>query len=416
MHMKKLIAFILIVMLLISATACGKKDDSSHSGETSSRDFDKNDYEKIVSSNNKLGFDLLATSDPDDKGNTFISPTSLLMALSMVYNGADGKTKKEIADVLHAKGIEVDELNKANASLMSIMNDDSEQIHLDVGNSIWLNEQFHFQDDFVKNNKDYFHAAIQEINVDDRKTPDKINDWVKKATNDKIEKIADSPLDPNMVAMLINAIYFQGEWTNEFDEKETADRTFYLSDGTKKDVPLMKQKRELAYMENDNFQAVSLPYGEDGEMSMNIFLPQESTNMKDFQKKLTDVNWEEWKSEFQRQKGTIMLPKFQLEYEAALNEPLKNLGMTTAFDKDEANFEKMIEEDDPLWISKIKQKTFIDVNEKGTEAAGATSSEMDTTSAPVDEPFQMEVNRPFFITITDEKTETILFMGTIFNP
>ncbi|MBM7599588.1 serpin B [Virgibacillus halotolerans] len=417
--MKKLIALISITILLISATGCGEKDDSSHAGETSNRDFQKNDYKKMISSNNELGFDLLATTEPDDNGNTFISPTSLLMALSMVYNGAVGETKEEIADVLQVEGIDVGKLNKANASLISIMNNDSDQVQLDIANSIWLNKRFQFQDDFAKNNKSYFNAEIQEINVDDRKSAEKINDWVRKATNYKIDKIADSPLDSDMVTMLINAIYFQGEWTNEFDEKETADRTFYLADGATKDAPLMKQKRELAYMENDNFQAVSLPYGEDGEMSMNIFLPKKNIDMIDFQEMLTNENWAEWKSEFQRKKGTIMLPKFQLEYEATLNEPLQRLGMTTAFDKDEARFERLIEEDAPLWISKVKQKTFIDVNETGTEAAGVTSIEIVTESSaiqPDDDSFYMEVNRPFFISITEEETDAILFMGTIFNP
>ena len=365
--MKKMIVSTLLVLSLV---ACGKEDDNSIVKDNAN--FDKNDYQKIISPNNALGFHLLDEVDPDEDGNIFISPTSLLMALSMVYNGADGETKKEIADTLQAEGMEVDELNKANASLMSIMNDDSKQVQLDVGNSIWLNGVFHFQDDFAEKNKDYFNAEIQEIDVDDEKSADKINDWVKEATNDKIDKITDAPLDSNMVAMLINAIYFQGAWTNAFDENETADQAFHLDDGSTKDVPLMKLKEDLMYMETDGFQAVALPYGDDEEMSMHIFLPGENSSLRDFRKKLTNENWEKWKSEFQEQKGTIMLPKFQLEYEATLNESLAALGMEKAFDKDKANFEKMIEEDDPLWISEVKQKTFIDVNEEGTEAAGAT--------------------------------------------
>lgn len=412
--MKKMIVSTLLVLSLV---ACGTEDngsdDSDMEGDTN---FDKKDYHKIISPNNTLGFHLLEEVDPDEDGNIFISPTSLFMALSMVYNGAEDETKKEIADVLQAENIEIDELNKANASLMSIMNDNSDQVQLDVGNSTWLNAQFHFQDDFAKSNKDYFDAEIEEIDVDDDKSADKINDWVKEATNDKIDEIADAPLDSNMVAMLINAIYFQGEWTNAFDEDETSDETFHLDDGSTKDTPLMKLKEDLMYMENDDFQAVSLPYGDDEEMSMHIFLPSEDSNLKDFQEKLTSDNWGEWQSEFQEQEGTIMLPKFQMEYEATLNKSLEALGMETAFNKDKANFENMVKEDDPLWISEIKQKTFIDVNEEGTEAAGATSSEMETTSAPIDEPFEMKVDRPFFFAITDDETEAILFMGTIYNP
>ena len=148
---------------------------------------------------------------------------------------------------------------------------------------------------------------------------------------------------------------------------------------------------------------------------MNVFLPKEDSTLKEFEKMLTEDNWKKWNSEFHEKEGTILLPKFQLEYEVVLNETLKKLGMTTAFDEG-ANFRKMIKEDDPLWISKVKQKTFMDVNEKGTEAAGATSVEMKTTSAPIDGPFHMEVNRPFFIAITNNETGAILFMGSISNP
>lgn len=178
----------------------------------------------------------------------------------------------------------------------------------------------------------------------------------------------------------------------------------------------MSLKENLAYLENEEFQAVSLPYGEDESMSMNVFLPKENTSLADFQSQLTNKNWNVWKSEFQKKEGTILLPTFQLEYEAVLNDTLNQLGMADAFNEEKANFSKMIETDDPLWISQIKQKTFIDVNEKGTEAAAATSVEMETTSAPVNEPFHMEVNRPFFIAITDDETGTILFMGLIANP
>ncbi|MCL6574388.1 MAG: serine protease, partial [Bacillus sp. (in: Bacteria)] len=164
----------------------------------------------------------------------------------------------------------------------------------------------------------------------------------------------------------------------------------------------------------ENFQAVSLPYG-DGEMSMNVFLPKETSSLDDFKKTLTNDNWKKWSSEFHEKEGTIMLPKFQLEYEVLLNEPLKKLGMMTAFAKG-ANFTKMIKEPDPLWISKVKQKTFIDVSEKGTEAAAVTSIEVVTESVNLDGPFHMEVNRPFFISITDDETGMVLFIGSISNP
>ncbi|MFO1444052.1 serpin family protein [Bacillus sp. Bva_UNVM-123] len=412
--MKKTILLILLASLLVYVTGCGLGNQQGSLQFSSNIDFGKNDYKKMISSNNQLGFELLSQVKGNEDGNIFISPTSLLMALSMVYNGADGVTKEEIAKVLHADGMDVLDLNKANASLLSMLYHDSKQIQLNVANSIWLNQKFHFQTDFAQNNKDYFHANIQEIDILDSQSPQLINDWVKKSTNHKIEEIVDAPLDPDLVAILINAIYFKGSWQDEFKKKETEKRTFYLGNGATKETPLMRLHKKMSHMENESFQAVSLPYG-DGEMSMKVFLPKENASVETFKNKLTNDNWKEWSSQFQQKEGTLLLPKFQMEYEVLLNDALKKLGMTTAFDKG-ANFAKMIEENDPIWINIVKQKTFIDVNEEGTEAAAATSVEMKTESAPLDQPFHMEVNRPFFLMISDDTTGAILFIGEIANP
>ena len=376
--------------------------------------FGQDDYKKINSANNELGFKLLAEVEEDENNNVFISPTSLLMALSMVYNGADGVTKEEIASALQAEGIDVNELNKANASLMTMLHKDSKQIQLNVANSIWLNENFHFQDSFAQNNKDYFNAKIQEIDITSSKSPRLINDWVKNSTNGKIKDIVEDPLQPETVAILINAIYFNGDWKYPFEKANTVKRPFYLSDGTTKDVSLMTLRKRLAYMENENFQAVTLPYG-NGEMSMKIFLPKEGISLDEFQKTLTNENWTAWNADFDANEGTILMPKFHLEYDVELNNSLKKLGMNSAFN-DDANFSKMIIEPEPIWISKVKQKTFINVDEKGTEAAAVTSITTESGSAPIDDPFYMEVNRPFFFTITESETNTILFMGSISNP
>jgi len=236
----------------------------------------------------------------------------------------------------------------------------------------------------------------------------------KKQPYDKIEEIVDSPLDANLVAVLINAIYFKGSWTQEFDKNETTNRPFQVPGGSIKDVPLMTTKAEFDYLENEAFQAIRLPYG-DGEMSMKVFLPKENSSLEEFSATLTNENWTAWQNEFEAEEGTIYLPKFQLEFEASLNEALKSLGLNSAFDGN-ANFSKMINEDDQLSITNVKQKTYIDVSEEGTEAAAVTGIEMGITSAPINEPFVMEVNRPFFFTITDDETDTILFMGSIFNP
>ena len=413
--MKKRLFLSIAIILFIMIAGCGKGKEQNGLQISDNVEFGSTDYEKITDSNNGLGFNMLSEAQPNKDGNIFISPTSLFRALSMVYNGADGVTKDEMAKVLQVEGIEADELNRANASLMNLFHSSSERIQLSIANSIWLNENFHFQDDFAKENRDYFNAEIGEIDIFDSESPKMINQWVEEKTNGKIEEIVDSPLDPDLVTILINAIYFKGDWKYEFDESQTEDRTFYLKDGTTKVVPLMRLEEKLAYMENEVLQAVSLPYGEENEMSMNVILPKENVDSEEFQTMLTYENWQKWTSEFQVKEGTLLLPKFQLEYEATLNDMLKKLGMTTAFAKG-ANFGKMIQEGDPLWISTVKQKTYLDVNEKGTEAAAATSVEIVTESFNPEGPFRMEVNRPFLIAITENQSNTILFLGEINNP
>ncbi|MER2090627.1 MAG: serpin family protein, partial [Sporosarcina sp.] len=267
---KKRILSILMISLLAFVTGCGTGGNPKTANSTTpiSKDvkFGKDDYKKIITANNELGFGLVHEIEDDANNNIFFSPASLFMALSMVYNGADGKTKEEIAKTLHIEGMEADELNQANASWLTNLMEENDEIQLNIANSIWLNELFHFQDDFAKNNKDYFNAEIQEIDINDSDSVKQINDWVKKSTNQKIDEIVQDPLDSDLVTLLINAIHFKGDWSHEFDKDLTKNQTFHLQDGSIKVVPLMSLNEKLSYLENEHFQAVQLPYG-DGEMS-----------------------------------------------------------------------------------------------------------------------------------------------------
>lgn len=408
--MKKQLVLLGAALLLVSG--CGQTNDSSGTDFAEDVEFGKNDYQNIILSGNALGMAAMQEIEPNSKGNTFISPTSLYMALSMLYNGADGDTKSEIALVLNTE-LAPDEMNRANASLLAMLDKDTEEIQLNAANSIWLNERFHFQQEFAASNQDYFQAEVEEIDVAADESVDKVNDWVKNATADKIQDMVAAPLNTDLVAILLNAWYFKGVWQYEFDAKNTESKKFFAETGTSSEKQFMKMEAELDYLETDAFQAVALPYGE-GEMSMTVILPAEGTSLDRFAGALTSEKWEGWKEEFSEQTVSIELPKFQLSYEIELNKALQNLGMATAFEKG-ANFSKMIEEDDPLWISLVKQKTFIEVDEKGTEAAAATEIDVITESAGP-QPISMSVNRPFFIAISDEQTGAILFMGTIYDP
>lgn len=408
-----------LIGMLVIISSCGTENDESENTDEdesvipSHVDYKDEDVTQIVKPQNELGFKLLPMVHPDENNNVFMSPTSLFMALSMVYNGADGATKEEIANTLQSENIGIEDLNKANAALLENLHDKSKS-ELNIANSIWLNDEFALDDDFKENTSDYFNAKVQEINIGDANAADDINDWVEQATNEKITDMVDSPLSQDLVAMLINAIYFKGDWKYEFNSDLTETHDFQTSDGDTKQVPLMQLEEELNYMENDKFQAVELPYT-DNETSMHIFLPKEDSSLEDFTESLTLDQWETWQEDFTETEGTLMLPKFELEYEVDLNDPLTELGMKTAFDTEEANFPNISMGDEQIFISDVKQKSYVKVNEEGTEAAAATETDMEVTSFNPDT-FDMIVDRPFFFTITDNDTGTILFMGSMANP
>lgn len=291
--MKRIIVTLLIGALAFLTVGCGTGGNNSSLEISGDVDFGKDDYTKIISGNNGLGFSVLKEAEADSDGNIFISPTSLFLALAMTYNGADDLTEEEMSAVLGVAGMEQDELNKASASLMSMLHSHAKDVELNIANSIWLNQEHHFQDGFSKNVQDYYNAKIEEINVSDNESVVRINNWVKDATKGKIEEIVQAPLNPDLVSILINAIYFKGDWLYQFNKKQTEERTFYSGDGTEKKVPLMRLFKELSYLENDDFQAVSLPY-KGGKMSMKVFLPKNDTTLDELQDMLTNENWESW--------------------------------------------------------------------------------------------------------------------------
>lgn len=304
----------MILFILIMA-GCGTAEPTVNSGSVQiSKDIEyrEADYQKIIEPSNELGWKLLPDVEPNEEGNRFISSPSLFMALSMVHNGADGVTEEEISNVLEVPGMKAEELNQANASLMNQLSSDSEAIQLSIGNSIWLNESYQFQDEFAKNNEDYFNAKIEEIDITDNESVDRINGWVEDSTNGKIKEMMETPLDPRLVTVLLNAVYFKGDWQYPFEEEGTSEQDFHLADGSLKKMPLMTLYEELLYLETDDFQAVSLPYGE-GEMEMKVFLPKEGTSLSDFEESLTNENWDKWKEASKEMEGTLLLPKFQLE-------------------------------------------------------------------------------------------------------
>lgn len=369
---------------------------------------------RLVDANTKFGFKLFSeVLKQDSNNNIFVSPTSVAIALSMTYNGASGATQEEMAKTLEVQGLSLGAINQANNTLKTTLENPDPDVQLSIANSLWARKGINFKRDFLQQNRDFYGAKVTELDFAKPNAPGIINNWVQENTRGKIDGIV-KDIHPDQVLFLINAIYFKGNWTKPFDKSQTVNRPFYLADGSEKQHPMMSQSGKYQYYENNTFQAVSLPYGK-GRLSFYVFLPKENTSLDDFQQQLSLENWQQWVSQFHRRQGSIQLPRFKFDYEIQLNNSLKALGMENAFDASKADFSNMTSAS--VVINEVKHKTFVEVNEEGTEAAAATSVGMMLTSAQIpEEPFQMIVNRPFFCAIRDNQTGTILFMGSIREP
>jgi serine protease inhibitor len=365
----------------------------------------------LVSANTKFGLKLLAQllQEGGDR-NLMISPSSVAIALSMTYNGASGETLQAIAQTLELQGMSLDAANQANLALSDSLEKADPQVKLAIANSLWGKQGFAFKPDFLQRNRQFYQAEVANLDFSSPAAATRINDWVKANTEGKIPGIVQE-IDPNQVLFLVNAVYFKGNWTKPFDPKLTIDRPFTLLDGGSKSVPMMAQQGRYLYAETDEFQAIGLPYGS-GRLSMYVFLPKSS--LTDFTTSLTSENWSNWTEQFSKRRGAIQLPRFKFEYGVNLTEPLKAIGMADAFDPTKADFSGISAE--KTVISQVQHKTFIEVNEEGTEAAASTSVGIATLSAPTEPPFQMVVDRPFFAAIRDNETGTVLFMGRVVEP
>ena len=371
----------------------------------------------VVTANTKFGFNLFDEIRKTEQGkNIFISPLSISTALAMTLNGASGETEQTMTNTLQLQGLGSESINTGYAGLRQILLTSDPKVTLAIANSLWARQGFSFKPDFLQRNTQFFGAEISTLDFDDPSASQTINQWVDTNTNGKIKKIVDDEIDPSKVLFLINAIYFKGTWQREFNPLRTRDNTFYLSNGDEKQVPMMRQNHWYPYYKGEEFQAISLAYG-DGQMRMYIFLPDPESDLNIFLENLNAENWENWMPQFRTQDVSLVMPKFKLEYRKTLNNTLKVLGMDIAFDPALADFSRMAPlEFGNLYIGEVIHKTFVEVNEEGTEAAAVTSVGVIETSAVSPPPIPFIVDRPFFFAIHDNETKTVLFMGVVVDP
>lgn len=369
--------------------------------------------DKVVRADNALGFKLLAeTRKARTDGNVFQSPLGLALALGMAGNGARGQTLEQIAATLQMPGLAPSAWNEGNQMLLGHLSGLDPKITLEIANSLWLQTDAKIKPDFVASCEKSYRAEVADVDFRNPATLKRINDWVSQNTQGKIPSIFDPPLPPDLRLVLLDAIYFKGTWETPFDKKLTRDQPFTLRGGQAVPHPRMSRKGRMNYLESTGFQAVILPY-QSGQVSLCVFLPK--GNLESFIMELTPENWEQWMARFRSREGTLELPRFKLENKYELNEELAALGMPRAFSR-QAEFGGI--SDGPLFISKMVQKTFVEVNEEGTEAAAATGIAVmpSLVRREPEPPFTMIVDRPFYVAIRDNQTGAILFHGVIEDP
>ena len=373
------------------------------------------DQAKLVSADTGFAIGLakeLAKEQP--ARNVFISPYSISTLLQMVCNGAAGSTRDQMAQVLGTSGLEAAALNQAHKDLDTSVSSARTNVALNIANAIWYSAGIEVKPPFASLNKEFYGATMDTLDFAGPGAGGIVNAWAEKNTSGRIKNIVPVQLPGDTRMLLANAIYFKGSWDRKFDPKATKERAFHLIVGGPKQVPMMQQSGEFEYQEGNGCQAVRLPYA-GRRLGMYVLLPDPGS---DVSKLLAALNDHSWQDQLLRQlrsrKGSVALPRFKLEYGAELKQPLQAMGLSLPFSRG-ADFSGISAA--PLYLSAVKHKSFVEVNEEGTEAAAATVGMMSLAMArPVAPPFEMVVDRPFLFVIADNLTRTILFMGVVFEP
>ena len=408
--MKTPILFFISFIFIL--TAC------SNTPENENNEIDLNiKSQELIKADNAFGLDIfeLIYKDKETPTNFMISPLSLSMALSMAYNGAESQTKEQMAEALRINNFTPEEINQSYRKLIDELIIADPKVAMQIANSIWSEEKNHVEQSFLDVNTTFYDAEVKQCDFKNPQTLALINQWVSDKTHEKIPSILDE-IPASAVLYLINAIYFNGSWTQEFNPKNTQEGSFEISKNNYVQTALMQRIDTLNYLSNETFSAIEMPYG-DGKFNMMVLLPNYDKTVDDIIDKFTPENWEKWQNDFKTTNDVdILFPKFKIEFEVTLNKILESMGMKIAFTPN-ADFSNINKNKD-IYISLVKHKTFVEVDEEGTEAAAVTIVEFIKTSIDPNEPQKtyFHCTRPFLFAITEKDTDAIMFLGKVGDP
>ncbi|MEX0862337.1 serpin family protein [Nitrosopumilus sp.] len=370
----------------------------------------------IANANNKFALDFYSFAKEDGK-NVFFSPISIMTAFAIAYEGANGITADEIQQVFKFTSDEQERKKEFRSFLNNfgnsgILGSDSEYT-LHMANALWIANHFEPKKEYIDTAKTYYDSRVDKVDFVTDSGANTINDWIKSQTQNKIDELIKPDDTDEMTALIItNAIYFKGDWVRQFNPSFTQKANFHINETETVRVEMMDlDKPILNYAENDLLQMIQLPYKGD-QVSMLVLLPKEIDGLDALEKEMTVENITLWRDSLEEKMSGVYLPKFTTETEYDLKKILFTMGIHVAFDSNTADFSG-ISERDPIFIDSAIHKTFVSVDEKGTEAAAATGINARLQSGP---PNTFRADHPFVFIIQDDSNGNILFMGRVVNP
>lgn len=365
-----------------------------------------NDQRATINKGNTFAVNLFKTQI--DKQSKVLSPLSVSFLMGMLANGAEGDTQKEILKTLGVDEVSLQSLNEAYRALLNSTATNDKQTTINIANCIAADKRFSLKRDFQKTVLGMYDANVESLDFSTSKAVDKINEWCSKQTNGMIPKIIDQ-LSAADVAVLMNAIYFEGAWETPFEKEETKEENFRGYTRNIKRVQMMHQEDDFSYLSNDIFEAVTLPYG-NRTYSMTVLLPKEGVSIEEMMKQVDAQKIGSLYRDMQKYVVDLKLPKFTTSTEVTLNDAVSKLGAPSIFNG-AANFKNM--SDATIFISKMLQKAKIEVSEEGTKAAAITAGMVAMTALDPNEPrhVNFHANRPFVYIITERQTGAIFFIG-----
>ncbi len=369
----------------------------------------------LVAAQRSFGFRLHALLTDQFPGrNIFFSPADLGSALALLYNGSGESTRIAIAGALGFRDKVPERMDRFFRALKDHLQSPAGEVDLAQATALWVRAGLALNDEFVRRGREWFDIRVSPVDFSDPQTKNAMDTWVKNKTRGLIGNTAGA-IDPETILLLTSALYFKGLWALPFDPQQTREHAFTTHDGSRKLVPMMHKSSKFHYLEKRGFQAVRLDY-KGSPFSLQLFLPDEQSDLQRFQAGLTAANWGRWMGQLKPLPGTVLLPRFQVKFDANLHRAFEAMGLGVLFDPASAQLEGLMSDGTTPFLSGVQHQAVVDLDEEGTEAAAATDLLIPVSYTPKPpKTFLMQVDRPFFFAIQDNTAGIPLFFGSVLD-